>query len=743
MTSAAPIQSSSSRPLALRKRTDLVCRCHQYQARTTWVVKDPLGLKYFQMLPQEYAVLQMLDGSISLKELHARFRGQFPGTQITLNELQQLIAGLHQDGLVVSSHAGQGTQLFERSQKKRNSQRLSACSNLLAIRFRGLDPQRWLDAIYPVSRWLFTQTAVVSALGLCLAALLLVAVQFQEFQSRLPAFQEFFGPHNWLLLAAVLGSVKVLHEFGHGLVCRKYHGECHEMGFMLLVFTPCLYCNVSDSCLLPSKWQRAAIGAAGMYVELLLASIATFLWWNTQPGLLNNVCLQIMFVCSVSTLVFNGNPLLRYDGYYILSDLLEIPNLQKRSKAAVDRWLSAWCLGIENPPEPFAPAHSRIWLVCYAVAASIYRWVVFFSILMFLNQWLEPYGLKVLGQTLAVVAVVVMLVQPVQRTIRFFKTPGRTDSVKCMHVWGTGLVLIAVSGFVALLPLPHYVNCAIVVEPRNAETVYIGTSGVLTEVLVHAGDEVAKGQLLARQVSEDLELELAQLQGRADQYKSELQSLAERRFQDPNIGEQIASTEAALASIEAQLVQKQHAVAQLELRAPKAGTVLPVAKVAESHLPDGTLRRWNGSLLEARNLQAFAQQGDEFCQIGDEASLQAELYVDQGDVELVQVGQPTYLKFAAWPSELFTSSIDALSVRDAQAAPPSLSQQHGGALATHTNKAGLSRPLSTAYSARVALNADPGQLNIGMRGSAKIETSSLTLGARLWRSAWRTFRFAL
>src|SRR5206468_11742270 len=144
---------------------------------------------------------------------------------------------------------------------------------------------------------------------------------------------------NWIYLGGTLAITKVIHEFGHGLSCKHFGGECHEMGVMLLVMTPCLYCNVSDSWMLPNKWHRAAIGAAGMYIELVMASIATFLWWFSEPGLLNNVCLAVMFVCSVTTLVFNANPLMRYDGYYILADLLEIPNLRQKAGQVLSRTL--------------------------------------------------------------------------------------------------------------------------------------------------------------------------------------------------------------------------------------------------------------------------------------------------------------------------------------------------------------------------------------------------------------------
>jgi putative peptide zinc metalloprotease protein len=189
-----------------------------------------------------------------------------------------------------------------------------------------------------------------------------------------------------------MGLVKICHEFGHGLSCKKFGGECHEMGLMFLVFTPCLYCNVSDSWMLPNKWQRVFIGAAGMYVELILASIATFLWWFSEDGMFNFLCLSVMFICSVSTVVFNGNPLLRFDGYYILMDILEIPNLRQKATEILKRWFQKNCLGLELQENPFLPHRNRFLFGIYTIASFVYRWVVAFSIIMFLNAVLKPYG---------------------------------------------------------------------------------------------------------------------------------------------------------------------------------------------------------------------------------------------------------------------------------------------------------------------------------------------------------------
>src|SRR5262249_10525062 len=161
--------------------------------------------------------------------------------------------------------------------------------------------------------------------GFVLLALLLAITHFSQLCARLPGASHFFSlatiTHLWIAVAVV----KVLHELGHGLSCKAFGGEVHEMGFMLLCLAPCLYCDVSDSWTISGKWRRMFVGFAGMYVELLIAATATFLWWFTADSMLiNRLCLSLMIVCSVNTLMLNGNPLLRYDGYYVLSDWLEM-----------------------------------------------------------------------------------------------------------------------------------------------------------------------------------------------------------------------------------------------------------------------------------------------------------------------------------------------------------------------------------------------------------------------------------
>ena len=282
MATADAFRASTTRPVSLRRRGDLVVNRQVHQGQAWWVVKDPIALAYFRFRPEEYALLDMLDGKTSLEALKERFEARFPPRRITVEELARFVATLHRSGLVIGDRPGQGPQLFERRRQRIWKQWMAWLSNIMSLRFRGIDPDWLLERLDPWFGWLFSPPAIVAALAFVASALLLVLVNFDVFRAKLPEFHQFFAAGNWLYLAVALAVTKVLHEFGHGLSCKHYGGECHEMGMMLLVFTPCLYCDVSDSWMLPSKWKRAAIGAAGMYVEVIIAAIATYLWWNSH-----------------------------------------------------------------------------------------------------------------------------------------------------------------------------------------------------------------------------------------------------------------------------------------------------------------------------------------------------------------------------------------------------------------------------------------------------------------------------
>jgi putative peptide zinc metalloprotease protein len=755
-TLADSLVSSTSRALTLRMRPDLSARIQKYHGEAYWVVKEPVGLNYFRFHEEEFAILQMLDGRTSLDEIKERFESEFAPQKITFQDLQQFIGMLHRSGLVISEASGQGRQLRKRRDEKKRKELLGKFTNIFAIRYRGVDPERFLNWIYQYTSWMFHPVCVFLCIALGLSALLLIGVQFDVFRARLPAFHEFFDPRapsKWLYLALVMAVVKILHELGHGLSCKHFGGECHEIGFMLLVFTPCLYCNVSDSWMLPSKWRRAMIGAAGMYVEAVLASIATFLWWFSDPStLMNQMSLNVMFICSVSTLVFNGNPLLRFDGYYIMMDLTEIPNLRQKSTEVLKRFLVNLCLGLEQPENPFLPQKNRFFFGFYTVAAVCYRWLVVLSICMFLNKVLEPYGLKVIGRIIGALGFFGLVVQPLWQLGKFFYMPGRMHKVKKARLITS---LAAVSGVIAavvFVPLPHSVKCTFEVGPRDAASVYVDVPGQVYELKVREGERVDEGQELVLLSNPDLERRVLDLEGRLKVTQAQIDSRKRERFYDNGqAGGELDHLDEIESTTQQQLREQEAELARLKIVAPVAGFVIP-APPRRPRDREGMLPDWSGSPLDQKNVGAAYAESELICRIGDPDDLEAVLVVDQADIDLVdeatwQGAEPKVkLQIDAYPGQTLESRVVEVARVEMKVTPEGLSTRAGGQLDTKTDESGVPRPMSTSYQARVPLEDQgplQGLLCTGMRGRAQIYTKWQSLGQRLHRYLARTFHFEL
>ncbi len=743
---ADSLVSSSARALQLRMRPDLTAAQHRYLGQVYWVIKEPVGLKYFRFQEEEYAILQMLDGRTSLDEIKVEFERRFPPQKITVEELGHFVGMLHRSGLVIANVAGQGTQLRKRHTERKWKEFAGAATNILALRFKGIDPDRILNWLEPRFGWLFSIPALICFVLLALSALLLVTVQFETFQNKLPTFQQFFEAKNWIYLGVTMAVTKIIHEFGHGLSCKRFGGECHEMGVMLLVLTPCLYCNVSDSWMLPNKWHRAAIGAAGMYLELILASIATFVWWFSTPGMVHQLALSTMFVCSVSTIVFNANPLLRYDGYYILSDLTEIPNLRQKASSILNRKLGAWCLGLEEPEDPFLPQRNQLFFALYTVAASIYKWIVLFGILFFLYKVLEPYDLKVVSQMLAMISMTTLVVMPLYKVGKFFYIPGRLHKVKRKNVLVTLGVLAAVAAFVLFVPLPYRVTCPLELKPRDAEAVYVQVAGVLHEIIVKPGDQVSQDQKLAQLSSVSLDLEINELEAQVAQDAVRLEVLQREQFQFANSSAALAvpALEKSLAASRKTLQQRHDDRERLTLSAPVAGTVLPPPYIPrrEDELATKELPKWSGTPLETSNLGAYLEPPTLYCQIGNPSQWEVNIVIEQDNIEFVSPGQPLRIMFDAIPGEVYESTIIEIGP-EMEFTSRQLSSKGGGDQMSKQDKSGLERPMTTSYQARAAIDDDSGLMVQGMRGTARISANWQPLGKRAWRWVMRTFNFHL
>ena len=439
--------------------------------------------------------MELLDGRRSLEDIREQFVERFPARRPSLAHLQSLVYDLHSKGLVWSARPGQAEVLARRGRKRRASRLLSAAGNLLFIRVPGVDPSWLIRRLDPAARLLFHPLTVLLSALLVLGTWGWLVMEFDEFQRRLPPLDEILSWKTLLIAWITLGGAKVLHELSHALACRRFGRECHEIGLALLIFSPCLYCDVSDSWTLPSKWKRMAVAAAGMYVELLISAIALVLWWHARDGLASRVLLTVFLVTNVTTVAFNLNPLLRLDGYYILCDWLEIPNLRQKADRLLAATLARLCLRVRTAADPLLPRRGRAWFVAFAAASAAYRWVLVGMVTLILYQALKPWRLENLGLLLGGVSVTTALGGVVYRLGRHIraKESGMRKSIRPWFSLAAAAALVAVALFV---PLPWFVEAPLVVEPADVRHVFAATPGTVKAVHVQPGERVRRGQVL-------------------------------------------------------------------------------------------------------------------------------------------------------------------------------------------------------------------------------------------------------
>ncbi|HEX5105719.1 MAG TPA: HlyD family efflux transporter periplasmic adaptor subunit, partial [Pirellulaceae bacterium] len=651
-------------------RRDLLACAVEFRGQRYWTIKDPVSLRYYQLRDEEHFVLGLLDGRHSLAEIVERFERRFAPRRLRSGDLAGFLLMLHREGLVVASAWGQGEHLIERRQQKRREKILAQWMNVLAIRLPGVNPNRLLDFLVPRFAWLFSLWTLLIVTTLIGTALLVAAVNFGTLIARLPTFHEFFGPGNILWLAAALALVKVLHELGHAVACKSFGGECNRLGVMLLVFVPALYCDVSDAWMFARPLRRIAVSAAGMAVELVLAAVAAVLWAVTEPGWFNALCLNILFVCSVGTLFINGNPLLRYDGYYILADLLGTPNLSQQASAALRRWSARLFAGVDFDQPKLLAEPGWVLLLGYGLASTIYRGLVILAVLWLIQAALAPLGLAVVAQLVTLLVLGALASGPARAVVRFLRDPGKRSRIQPGRALASMMVLAGVSAAVLTIPLPSRVTAPVVLRPEGARQVYVTTAGML-ESSVAGGDVVSEGQTLARLHNRTLEVEAVELQSRLKQQRLHVQQLEIRRHDVPALGDQLPAAQEALQDLQEQFELKRRDLDRLVLTAPIAGVVIPPPAVAgpsdQDELPGLT-----GTPLDAENQGCRLEAGSSFCQIGDPERLQAVIIVNEADVQRLRPGQLVRLNLQQTPGEIRTGRVREVARVNAGDVPPEL-----------------------------------------------------------------------
>ena len=728
------------RRLPFRARQDLVVQPLFARGFRFCVVKDPLALRYWKLDPAQYQVLSWLDGATSLESLRQKLQAGFPEWHITLHDIQQLVLDLQKKGLLVTGRAFQATTLLSTARDRRMRSILSAIQNPLFIRLPGVDPNAFLTWLYSFVGWCLHPAILFSSALFMIGTWVLIYIRRDEIWQQLPSFEQFFAWPNVMYLWIVLGATKIVHELGHGLATKRIGRDCHTIGAALLVLSPTMYCDATDSWMVASKWKRIAVAAAGMYIEILLASSAFLLWSMTMPGVLKHLLLNIFFVSTITTVIFNANPLIRFDGYYMLSDWLEIPNLSEESNQLLQRaW--GWCFGlhIENTSRTTAPT----WiLVAYGIASFVYRWVLLLSIALGLYVMLKPYKLQSIGVSLAVFVVGGSLYRLVRGGQQIYQRHSKQEPVHRGRCALTVVVLLALITGVLLVPIPLYRSSPIYAEPDGIRHVYAVQPGKLVDTRVRSGELVTTGRVLAILENTALEDRIRDLETQRRAAYSEL--LTSHRADDH--ATYVAKYEEA-AQLQALLEEAKHQAMQATIRAPAAGVVIWPERVPRATLEqrETTLSAWADVPLHRQNLGCALEPGTHLCSIAPRVdSYVAKLVVDQQDRNDLKVGSRLRIKFDATPLQVVTGYVTGIAKQQSEVVPRLMSLKRGGQIATVTDSMGQERLGSNAYLVTASLveNSDL-PLRTAMRGQARFLVRNRTAGQWIWRWIRSTFSFRI
>lgn len=702
----AQIPSAAVGPLP-RLRPDLRTSQQTYEGKTYFVIKDPITLQYYRMERQEHFIASQLDGERTASDLRTMFDKQFPDEPTTEESILRFVNLLGQLGFLQLSGA-KSLVAIEAQRKVAKTKWTNLVSrSMLYFRVPVIDPDHLLRRLVRPLRFLWTPWFGFVSIAVMIVALAFVTWNLGRFEGPMP---DFFTPHNLILFWISFVLMKTIHEFGHGLTCRHYGGEVHEMGLLMIVFTPYFYCDVTDAWMIPRKWPKVLITAAGIYVEIILAAIAAIIWCATQPGLLNQWAFNMMILGSISTFIFNANPLLKFDGYYALADIMEIPNLRARSNQYVNLWLRKLVFGTPIPPEIASKERGRLF-VFYAIASYIYGWIVLISIMLIFRRLLEPYGLGFLGTWMSYFAFITWIVMPMYQFIQSVRKEAaqKPESLHMRRPARIGLAVAVGAVIVAVFPTRYEVDRRCVIETHQMTVVRPAVPGLVKEVRVREGDHVEAGQVLAVLENRIVSQQHVELQ--------EKLRIADLIVQQKEITSDMGAIK------EAQLQREQ--------------VRLNLDKAAKDH-GDLTLRApIDGIVVTPRmgdRVGRYYRPNEDFCAVAPLETLRAVVPLDQHEASLVRAGAPAKLRVFARTGNFQCAVKNDPLAQIEEDVHPALTTSLGGDVAAQPDPQGQIRPSVKTYQAELLIANSELLLRPGMAGRVHIYGERTTWGGRIVRA---------
>lgn len=608
--------------LQLRLRGSLTFHIHHYRDEPWLIIADQRDGNYFRCSASAEQFLYLLDGTRSVEQALADAQQQ-AGQVLSQHDIMLLIANLKSNDLLMED-ASEGLSNETRGQADRKKHAVNSWMRPFAIRFALFNPDRFLERnVRYYKPLLNTVTAIVWAV-LVVVALVMAWLHWPELVEH--SETRFADPGNFLWYWLLYPLVKALHEFGHACFTRAWGGPVREMGIMLLVFFPVPYVDSSAAHGFSDRKRRILVSAAGIMVETFLASIALLVWISTDSGALHDLAFDIVIIGGVSTLIFNANPLLRFDGYYILSELIQIPNLGTRSAQYLGYLFKRYALDIPGLRTPVTAKGEKKWLVAYGIGAGIYR--VFIT--LFIAFWVAG-KLFIVGFLLALWAIIAQIIYPVLRS--FFRLIPVARAANRLNrlgiIVGMFLVVITVS---LMVPAGNSTYAEGVVSlPENAY-IRAGTDGIVTRILREDGTRVESGETVL--LLENIELETRRdiLMARLEEARARLKDMfLQDRTKSASLKARVSTLEAELEDIEAQIIS-------LQVNTAAAGIVcLPLA----SDLPG-----------------RYVSRGEVIGYIADPDQVTARVVVHQSDIDQVRrQSRNIKVRLSSRPGETHTAQL--------------------------------------------------------------------------------------
>ncbi len=569
---------------------------HDYRDQVWYVLEDAASGRYHRISATAYGLIGMMDGERTLQQIWDAAQGRDGDDAPTQDETIRLLGQMHAADALVADLPPDSQEIAQRRERQQQKKLRQRLAQPLAVRIPLFDPDRLLERGLPLVGWLFSPLGFGLWLLLIATGTVLAASHWSELTNNLA--DRVLSAQGLALLFISYPLVKAVHEFGHAFAAKRWGGEVHEIGIMLLVLMPVPYVEASSASAFPDKYRRMVVGAMGIMVELALAAIALLLWLAMEPGISRALAFNVMLIGGVSTLLFNGNPLLRFDGYYVLADWLEIPNLATRAQRHLG-WLAQHYLFGARDLEPpvLGPGEGR-WLVFYGISSFLYRQLILFAIVLFIAG-----QLFFIGVLLAIWAVSTQLLWPPIKGLHFVLTNPKLDRRRVRSVLVTAGLVGALALLILVVPMPSWTRAEGVIQLPEQAGLRARADGQVTRLVAADGSRVDAGQPVVAMQDPYLDLQVAVLQARL----RELEARLTRAQVDDRPGTQVVREEIAQARRD--LTRAEERRADLVQTAPMSG---PLIVPDAADLPGRFLRRGDvvayiGGLADA-NVRAVVEQ---------------------------------------------------------------------------------------------------------------------------------------